>query len=338
MASRVSISSVLLRPLARALSHSPAGLAELFAAADLTPELLADAEARVSPAQFCVAWAEAIRLSGDPTLALRIAEATPAGAFGIVEYVCRSAPTLRDALTQWCRYLGILDDAVEVGLVDVGPHCALRVITESEAPAPASHELCFALVVRHARAMLDDTFHLEEVRFAHRASEKQAARHRAFFEAPVRFGAKHTELLFTPEVLAKPLATADADLLAILLPAADEKRARHDAFPPVTEQVRRALRAALSNDESQLEAVAKRLGLTGRSLQRRLRDEGTVFQTVRDGMRRELADRYLAQELSFAEISFLLGFSEPSAFFRAFKRWTGLTPFERRASLSGAHG
>jgi AraC-like DNA-binding protein len=79
--------------------------------------------------------------------------------------------------------------------------------------------------------------------------------------------------------------------------------------------------------------MAKRLGLTARSLQRRLQDEGTSFQALRDETRRSLADRYLGQGLSVAEISFLLGFSEPSAFFRAFKRWTGLTPVERRASL-----
>ena len=70
-----------------------------------------------------------------------------------------------------------------------------------------------------------------------------------------------------------------------------------------------------------------------RSLQRRLKDEGTAFQTVREDVRHELAQRYLDDNLSISEISFLLGFSEPSAFFRAFKRWTGLTPVERRASL-----
>jgi AraC-like DNA-binding protein len=334
VAPRASVSTVLVRPLARALESSPGALARFYASTDLTPEMLADAEARVSPAQFCVAWAEAVRLSGDATLALGIAAATPPGAFGIVEYVCRSAPTLRGALTQWVRYLGILDDAVEVGLVDAGPRCALRVVAESEAPAPASHELCFALVVRHARSLLRDAFRVAEVRFAHRASAAQVARHRAYFAGPVRFGARHTELVFERDVLDAPLATADPNLLAILLPAAEAQRGRPARHPWVTDQVRRALRTALSHADAQLEAVARRLGLTGRSLQRRLRDEGTAFQTVRDEMRRELAERYLAQGMSLAEISFLLGFSEPSAFFRAFKRWTGLTPFERRASLT----
>jgi AraC-like DNA-binding protein len=324
---------VLVRPLAVALERVPGALAAFHRATDLTPQMLADVEARVSPSQFCVAWAEAARLSGDPTLALRIAEATPQGAFGIVEYVCRSAPTLRGALERWVRYLRILDDAVEVALVDEGRTTSLKVITESEAPAPASHELCFALVVQNARAMAAGALEVIEVRYPHRLSEAQAARHRAFFKAPVRSGAKSCELVLDARALSMPLTTADPNLSAILTPAAEEHRAKQPQVAPVTEQVKRALRAALTQDDAQLEGVAKRLGLTGRSLQRRLREEDTAFQTVREAMRRELADRYLGQGLSLSEISFLLGFSEPSAFFRAFKRWTGVTPLERRASL-----
>jgi AraC-like DNA-binding protein len=331
-----SVSVVLVRPLALALHGAPAALAELFAETDLTPQMLADADARISPAQLCVAWAAAIRLSGDPMLALRIADATPQGAFGIVEYVCRSAPTVRDALTQWCRYLRILDDAVEVGLVDSGAHTALRVITESEAPAPASHELCFALVARHARAMIDSDLEIHEVSFSHHASGALAARYRTFFAAPVRFGAPHTEMVFSQATLASRLVTADASLLAILRPSAEEQLGRGAVAAPLTDQVRRAIREALRDDDAQLDAIAKRLGMTGRSLQRRLKDEGAVFQTLRDEIRKGLADRYLGQGMSFAEISFLLGFSEPSAFFRAFKRWTGVTPFERKLELSGA--
>jgi AraC-like DNA-binding protein len=322
-----SVSIVLVRPLVQAVQASPSSLAELLSATDLTPEMMADSDARVSPAQFCVAWAAAIRLSGDPTLALRLASATAPGAFGIVEYICRSAPTLHDALIQWCRYLRILDNTVEVGLVEVESECSLRVITESEAPSPAAHELCFALVVRHARTMLADRLPITEVCFTHDASLSQVAHYRAFFEAPVRFGASRTELVLPRSALEKPLTSADPNLLAILRPTAEETLARGSAqSPPFTERVRRQIGEALHNDDAQL-------GMTGRSLQRRLKEEGAVFQTLRDEMRRDLADRYLGQGMSFNEISFLLGFSEPSAFFRAFKRWTGLTPFERRANL-----
>lgn len=333
MASAAKISAVLVQPLAMALATNDGALEALWRATDLTPQMIADPEARVSPAQFCIAWAEATRLAKDPALALRIAELMPQGAFGIVEYVCRSAPTLREALAQWVRYLGILDDAVEVALVDAAEGLSLRVVVESEAPAPASHELCFALVLLNARRMTKQTLEPVAVRFTHPLPSGQAARYRAFFGAKVEFGAKRTELVFAKSDAHTPLTTADASLLAILLPTAERKRERTSKDPPLVDQVRRVLSSALSNDDAQLSGVAKRLGITARSLQRRLQDEGASFQTLRDETRKTLANRYLAEGLSLAEISFLLGFSEPSAFFRAFKRWTGKTPIEHRARL-----
>ena len=333
MASAAKISAVLVQPLAMALASIDGALDAFWRATDLTPQMVADADARVSPAQFCVAWAEATRLAKDPALALRIAETVPQGAFGIVEYVCRSAPTLREALGQWVRYLGILDDAVEVALVDAPEGLSLRVVVESEAPAPASHELCFALVLSNARRITREKLDPIAVRFTHSLPTGQAARYRAFFGSKVEFGAKRTELVLSKADASAPLTTADPSLLAILLPTADKKRKSMSKDPPLVDQVRRALGNALSSDDAQLSSVAKRLGITARSLQRRLQDEGTSFQSLRDETRKMLADRYLAEGLSLAEISFLLGFSEPSAFFRAFKRWTGLTPIERRASL-----
>jgi AraC-like DNA-binding protein len=95
----------------------------------------------------------------------------------------------------------------------------------------------------------------------------------------------------------------------------------------------RVLHAALRAGEGHVDVIAKRLGLTARSLQRRLKDEGTTFNAVREDVRRQLSRRFLEDGLSIAEISFLLGFSEPSAFFRAFKRWTGQTPLEARRRL-----
>ena len=192
VASRTSINALLVRPLVQALAGKPRALEDFFGATDLSLARVLDPEVRVTPTQFCVAWAEAIRLTGDPTLALRIAESTPQGAFGIVEYVCRSAPTLREALTQWIRYLGILDDAVEVALVGLDGAAALRVTVESEAPAPASHELCFALVVQHARTSLAVPCRVKAVHFTH-PPRGDLARYRAFFDAEVHFRSAHTE-------------------------------------------------------------------------------------------------------------------------------------------------
>jgi len=340
---------VLVRPLVIAMANDEAALRTFYRATDLTPELVADTEARMSAAQFCVAWAQAIELSREPALALRLADAIPHGAFGVVEYVCRSAPTLRDAITSWVRYLGLLDDAVRVALVPPSEGAdglsALRVVEESEAPAPASHELCFAVIARHGAGMLGPRFATRGVRFTHRVRKEVAGRYERFFGCDVRFDAAHTEMLFTPEVLDASLPTSDPSLLAILVRAAESQRKERPAGLPLTTEVRRLLATAAgepqrspiaSTDGAELEVIAKKLGLGGRSLQRRLKDEGTSFQALRDETRQTLADRYFEQGLSIAEVSFLLGFSEPSAFFRAFKRWTGLTPIEWRASRASA--
>ena len=321
-----SISVLLVRPVIAALGS--ARLPGFWGATDLTPQMVGDNDARISPAQFCVAWAELIRATGNAAIALDIAKATPAGAFGIVEYVCRASPTLGDALRQWVRYLNLLDDAVEVALAIDDDRAYLRVVRESEAPAPASHELCFALVARYAAELSTVPLRPVGVEFVHPVEDPVP--YRAFFDAPVTFSAATTQLILPRSALASHLVSADPSLLAILTRAADDIQAKTTNEPLVTAQVKRVLRDALRTDDASVEHAAKQLGLTTRSLQRRLKDEGTSFQTVRESMRRELATRYLDANLSIAEISFLLGFSEPSAFFRAFKRWTGLTPLESR--------
>ncbi len=315
-----SVSVLLVRPVVAALGSD--ALAELWGATDLTPQLLADDDARITAAQFCVAWGQ---LADRPAVALRIAGMLPAGAFGIVEYVCRSAPTVGEALRRWVRYLNLLDDAVVVGLAVEGDRALLRVEVESEAPAPASHELCFALVAKYVRELSAQPLRIAAVEFMHRAP-RDIAPYRAWFDAPVVFGAETTQLILPAAALAAPLVSSDPSLLAILTRAADELERAAPQDPGLTAQVKRTLRAQLRGDDATIDAIAKQLGMTSRSLQRRLRDEGTSFNAVREQTRRELAARYLDDKMSIAEVSFLLGFSEPSAFFRAYKRWTGGTP------------
>jgi AraC-like DNA-binding protein len=327
-----TVSVLLVRPLVSALAGVDG--ASFWRATDLTAAVVADDEARITAAQFCVAWAEAARLTGDRALALTIAAATPPGAFGIIEYVCRSSATLGDALRQWVRYLNLLDDAVEVGLDVDDDRAYLHVARESEAPAPASHELCWALVARQARELSAAPFRLRAVELAHPAPD-DVGRYRAWFDAPVVFGAEHTRLVFPRDALAASLVSSDPALLAILTRAADELTRTLSTDPSIAAGVKRALHELLRAGDAELDVVAKRLGLTARSLQRRLKDEGTSFADLRDAVRRDLARRYLDDGLAISEISFLLGFSEPSAFFRAFKRWTGQAPLaHRRAAAS----
>lgn len=323
-----TVSTLLLQPVLAAFP--PDERPRLFRSADLTNEIVSDRDARVSPTQFCVAWAELVRVT-DREITLRLAESTPLGAFGVVEYLCRSAPTLGEALQQWVRYLNLLDDAVEVAIVDEEGGKCVRVVRESEAPAPPSHELCFALLTKQSREIGSREPSIVRVDFSHRCENPAA--YEAWFGAPVRFGAPHDQLVFRALDFDIPLKSADANLLAVLARQAEmqAEAIEGEESLPFTAVVRRALREGLREDVS-IEQVGRRIGMSARTVQRRLRDDGTTFQALREAVRHELASRYLEQDLSISEISFLLGFSQPSAFFRAFKRWTGMTPQERRAA------
>jgi AraC-like DNA-binding protein len=324
------VSAILLRPLAFALASAPPGpLDAFYTATELTPALLADPDARISPAALRLAWHHAVRLTANPYLALHLATALPPGAFGIVEYVVRSAATAGDAIALGLRYLNIVDEVSRGEMVrgDHPDHVDLLVGADS----PIPHEASLAAVVGQARMLAGDAFRPLAVDFAHRPPGEHAV-YEAFFRCPVRFGAPHTRLVLSRASLDIPLATADPNLLPILLRAADALLARCATPSTTADEVRRVLADALRTGEADVEHVAAHLGTTARSLQRRLKDEDTTFFAVRDELRRELASTYLDGGLSITEISFLLGFSEASAFFRAFKRWTGTTPQASRLS------
>src|SRR5262249_51637173 len=133
------------------------------------------------------------------------------------------------------------------------------------------------------------------------------------------------------ETLEIPLLRADAALQAILeaqVMAVIEKLPRGEA---TTDAVRRYLAGGLGDGQPTLEQIAPRLHMSPRTLHRRLEEEGTSFRQVLSEVRRELAARHLSEgRLAIGEIAFLLGFSEPSAFHRAFKRWTGHAPLAWR--------
>lgn len=104
--------------------------------------------------------------------------------------------------------------------------------------------------------------------------------------------------------------------------------------PTLLDALRRVIEAALPEGVPELPALAERLGCSARTLQRRLAAHGSSLRAVIDELRHELALRHLAADLSIAEVSFLLGFSQPSAFHRAFRRWTEQTPAQWRESLA----
>lgn len=153
---------------------------------------------------------------------------------------------------------------------------------------------------------------------------------------PVRFAAPETRFVLRRSLLEQPLPRSHPGLFDYLERHASTVLARLPADGRVSVRARRLITEALRSGEPNPREIGKLLSLSERTLQRRLREENTTFAELLDGVRRELAELYVAEPgVAAYEVAFLLGYSEPSAFHRAFRRWTGVTPQEFRRRRSG---
>jgi AraC-like DNA-binding protein len=161
--------------------------------------------------------------------------------------------------------------------------------------------------------------------------------HEVYFRCPVVFESDLDALLVPAEALAQPNRLGDEGITRFLLGHLDEELKQLKADRTLREMIHDAIAQSLSDGVPKMPAVARRLGQSERTLQRRLGEEGLSFQKLVDDARRELAEGLLAKShYSLAEVAFLTGFSEQSAFNRAFKRWMNQTPAAYRESHRAA--
>ncbi|MFI1917842.1 helix-turn-helix domain-containing protein [Nocardia sp. NPDC020380] len=155
-----------------------------------------------------------------------------------------------------------------------------------------------------------------------------------YLGSPLRHGPAH-RIVFAGADAALPFLTANESLWAVFEPELRRRLADLEASATTAERVRAALLEALPSGSTSMDTIARKLMLSKRTLQRRIEAEATSYQEILDTTRHDLARHYLENtELPVAEISFLLGFSEPNSFYRAFRGWTGTTPDKLRRGLA----
>lgn len=312
--------------------------AQLFAAVGLEPDALRliGPDARVPLAIGMRMWHEAVRLTGNEHFGLQLAERLKVSDFAGIGYAVRSSPTVGEGYERVARYLRLMHDDVVLTIEHSGATVRVKSALRSGEPAPAAGTECLmAMLVLIGRYGVGAQFVARETLFCHEAPSR-TAEHQRIFGGRVRFGQPRNELVFDSALLSLPQLQAEPGLCALLdrhlQDLIDRLPAGNDA-PSFLERVRSCLAQELKRGEPSLEKVAERLHMSSRSLQRRLKDEGTSLQELLSSVRADLAVRHLAEKHeSISEIAFLLGFSEVSTFHRAFKRWTGLTPAAYRRS------
>lgn len=296
-------------------------------------ELAADPDARISLAQERALWDAAAQRSGDALFGLHAATLLKPGAFDVLEYAVRSAPTLRQALERLARYNRIEHDVAVFSVRDRADDTRVTHTFPGPIEAPCRHAVEFTLasvaLIASQISAAPVTPRTVELRHAAAGPLDEYAR---VFGATPRFGAAANAIEWDRALLERPLPATDPALSRVLVRHAEAVLAALPALQAgYAERVQHILLGNLSSGDTTLDSVARRLKLSARSLQRRLAEEGTSFDRVLDALRHELALRYLDdRSLAIAEVAYLLGYSEPSPFHRAVRRWTGRTPIALR--------
>jgi AraC-like DNA-binding protein len=285
--------------------------------------------------RFRALAARVARLRNDPLLGLHTAMGLRPGTYGILEFLLRSAPTPRDALRQLLRFVPLFNNLIRFSLIENGD----RAVVEASIPGEPlclgreGNEFTLAVFVALGRQLAGEDWAPEHVSFAHPATPGVEELSRFFRSESISFGTGYLGLRFKVPDLAKRVRTEDGALHSFLEREASALVSR--SGPDELGMMREAVRGALRGGEPSVGEVAGTLGMSARTLQRRLGDQGTSFRELVDQVREGLAREYLDhRSLSLKEVATLLGYADVRAFGRAYKRWTGRTP---GSELLGGH-
>lgn len=336
-----SVSVTLTRSMMRYAVARGASLDALCAAAEIEPSLLAKPDERISGSQSLKAWNAAVQATGDEDFGLHLGELSQPAALGLVGFAMISAPDLGAALERLARYTNLLTNGVR-GTITRGEDIAhfdlepTRGVANFLLENPRQHIECtLSAFLALSASLTGRPLPVTEVAFQH-PEPTDTREHRRIFRVPVRFGRETNRVTFAAEALGWPLTDPNPGLLAAFDARAEgaiRKLSQHASW---RERVEMAIIENLRGEAPGLDDIARGLGVSGRKLQRHLLDEGAGYRELLDQARHELSLRYLRRnDIPVAEISYILGFAEPSAFHRSFRRWTGSTPGNVRDGLRG---
>lgn len=311
------------RTLLKDLGVAPA---DVLRRAGLPDDLLQQPTARLASEPYYRLWQSLEAEAGDEPLPLRLLAALKSESFSPPLFAALCSPNLLVAAERIAHYKRLigpirLEVTAAADLVQVE-------FTWLDAPfePPASlvvMELLFSVAL--ARLGTREPVRPVEVSTPARPPGSAAA-YAAFLGTELQRGPRH-RVVFTRVDATRPFLTSNDTLWATFEPALRQRLADLDGQAATTQRVRAALLEGLPSGQVTMGAVARKLALSPRTLQRHVEAEGTSYQLLLSETREALARHYLTQtELPPAEIAFLLGFTEPTSFYRAFRTWTGTTP------------
>lgn len=306
--------------------------ADLMARVGLTADQLADVEHRLPLRALIRLWELAAQALDDDDFGLNAAQAPPSGIVSVIDTAMRCSADLGECWRRGVRFANLAIDGAGPRLDDAGEPVFLRFRPPVSPDAVPRHatEFSLATYLVNGRRATGAPIVPRAVRFRHPRPQDTSA-HERLFGAPVSFDHPCSEIELDPAVLRLPIRNDDPVMSRLMERYAEEWLARLGVHANLRDQARRQVYEQLHDGVPTADSIARRLGLSERTFSRRLRAEGVSYPEIVDSVRKELSLVYLRNRaLKLTEVAFLLGFSELSAFHRAFRRWTGTTPAQAR--------
>jgi AraC-like DNA-binding protein len=313
-----------VRAFVDALEQLGFDVASLLAHVGLRRAELDDPDATIPGAAFSAAICLACEQRRLPNLGAHLAAVTPIGAYPLLDYLVVTTDNVGGALEQLVRYFHLADAPVQLAIAEEGDVVRL-LVQRPMTTFVADYET--SIIVHHLRQETERRLKPLHVSLEH--EPESLADLERLFDCPVRAPSTWTGIEFSRDSLRLPLRRRDPALRGVLEGHAGQVVARASIAEDeaTVDRVRAAVVSRLARGVPPIGIIARQLAIAPRTLQRRLAAEGLSFQQVVDVARREAAERLLTDaSISVGEVGYLLGFSEPSAFHRAFKRWHSITP------------
>jgi AraC-like DNA-binding protein len=318
-----------LLDLATSKGADPALLAER---SELPLLLLENPDMRVPFRAFQALMLTAKDLCQDPAFGLHFGEESSFADISIVGLICQSAETMGAAFHQMNRYARL---AIDVGGHDVGNRFELRhigddvwLIDQRQNPNlfPELTESTFARFICETARHFGDVPFARSIQFTHSEPEYRSEYDR-IMKVPITFESDRNAICIHESWLSIPTNLHNKYVFGVFSERADELQATLEKTSTMAGRVESLLMPVIHTGDISMNQIAVRFGLSRISLYRRLKAEGTTFERILDDLRHKLALHYLgSKKISVNEVAYLLGFADPAAFSRAFKRWTGESP------------
>jgi AraC-like DNA-binding protein len=331
-----SVLSSWTRTIVDALMAKGIDAAAVLAEAGFCKNDFRDPNARLPADATVNLWRVAVAHTGDPAFGLEAARYVTQTTFHGLGVAVLASATLRDGINRLVRYNRLVSDASELSLEITSREArlSLRPRAGFEGPAYEVTDAVMALITRTCRLVTNRSFALTAA-YCRRPLPSDLWPYDRLYRCPIHFGADEDTLVFDAEQLEQTLVMANPELARHNDEAVREYLARID-HGSVIDQVRSQLVNRLA-DRPTPQMVARALGMSQRSLQRRLHEHGTSYENVLGEVRKELACAFLREgRYAVGELAFMLGFEDASAFARAFRRWMGVSPSTYRHDAAAA--